>query len=100
MKKNLFNISKILIIIIIIVNIILIVLNYIRIGMFNNYDGIGVSLSLASLDNKIPLRQYHSFIESLYDDMIIQLIFLISIFVLFIILLITNNRQTNSTDRN
>lgn len=72
---------------------ILVVLNYIRIGMFNNYDGIGVSLSLASLDNKIPLRQYHSFIESLYDDMKIQLIFLASVFVLVIIVLVTNRKR-------
>lgn len=96
-KRKLFHISKILVIIILIINIILVVLNYIRIGMFYRYDGIGVWLSI---DNNIAFKQYVAFIESLYDDMIIQLIFLISIFVLFIILLITNNRQTNSTDRN
>lgn len=93
MKNKLFYISRILLIIIILFNMILVVLNYIRIGMFNNYDGIGVSLSLASLDNKIPLRQYHSFIESLYDDMKIQLIFLASVFVLVIIVLVTNRKR-------
>lgn len=72
---------------------ILVVLNYIRIGMFNNYDGIGVSLSLASLDNKIPMRQYRDFIDSLYDDMKIQLIFLASVFVLVIIVLVTNRKR-------
>lgn len=93
MKNKLFYISRILLIIIILFNMILVVLNYIRIGMFNNYDGIGVSLSLASLDNKIPLRQYHSFIESLYDDMKIQLIFLACVFVLVIIVLVTNRKR-------
>lgn len=99
-KRKLFHISKIFVIIILIINIILVILNYIRIGMFHYYDGIDVSQALALLDNDIPFKQYITFIGSLYDDMIIQLIFLISIFVLFIILLITNNRQTNSTDRN
>lgn len=93
MKNKLFYISRILLIIIILFNMILVVLNYIRIGMFHYYDGIDVSQALALLDNDIPFKQYRNFIDSLYDDMKIQLIFLASVFVLVIIVLVTNRKQ-------
>lgn len=93
MKNKLFYISRILLIIIILFNMILVVLNYIRIGMFHYYDGIDVSQALSSLDNKIPKQQYRGFIDSLYDDMKIQLIFLASVFVLVIIVLVTNRKR-------
>lgn len=93
MKNKLFYISRILLIIIILFNMILVVLNYIRIGMFHYYDGIDVSQALSSLDNKIPMQQYRNFIDSLYDDMKIQLIFLASVFVLVIIVLVTNRKR-------
>lgn len=93
MKNKLFYISRILLIIIILFNMILVVLNYIRIGMFHYYDGIDVSQALSSLDNKIPKQQYRNFIDSLYDDMKIQLIFLASVFVLVIIVLVTNRKR-------
>lgn len=61
--------------------------------MFHYYDGIDVSQALALLDNDIPFKQYRNFIDSLYDDMKIQLIFLASVFVLVIIVLVTNRKR-------
>lgn len=89
MKNKLFYISRILLIIIILFNMILVVLNYIRIGMFYQYDGIDVRMAI---DNNLAYKQYVAFIDSLYDDMKIQLIFLASVFVLVIIVLITNRK--------
>lgn len=90
MKNKLFYISRILLIIIILFNMILVVLNYIRIGMFYQYDGIDVRMAI---DNNLAYKQYVAFIDSLYDDMKIQLIFLASVFVLVIIVLVTNRKR-------
>ncbi len=90
MKNKLFYISRILLIIIILFNMILVVLNYIRIGMFYQYDGIDVRMAI---DNNLAYKQYVAFIDSLYDDMKIQLIFLACVFVLVIIVLVTNRKR-------
>lgn len=90
MKNKLFYTSRILLIIIILFNMILVVLNYIRIGMFYQYDGIDVRMAI---DNNLAYKQYVAFIDSLYDDMKIQLIFLASVFVLVIIVLVTNRKR-------